>query len=235
GQVLERDLVLGGLDRLAVDLVDHAQREVALAVLGPADAAGQVVAGAQVEAADLRGRDEGVVRAGQVAGLGRAQEAEAVGRDLEHAVGGDAFRGTGQDLQQREDHVLLARAGDGLGDAELIGDVEQLLRRHPLQVAQRVLRETFGDDRHRPIRLLVVVVVARQAVVTVAVAVAVAAVAEAVAAAAVAVAALALLRLAVVLLAAARLPVVALAAVAASSGGFGRGRRGRRLRGRLRF
>src|SRR3546814_19397340 len=33
-------------------------REVALAVLGPADAAGQVVAGAQVEAADLAGRSE---------------------------------------------------------------------------------------------------------------------------------------------------------------------------------
>src|SRR5690606_12713468 len=127
----------------------------------------------------------GVVGAGQVAGLGRAQEAEAVGQDFQHAVGGDAFGGTGQHLEQGEDHVLLARARHGLGNTELLSDVQQLLRRHPLQVAQRILREAFGDVRHRPVlRRLVAVVVARQAVV--AMAVAVAAVAEAVAAAAVA-------------------------------------------------
>jgi hypothetical protein len=91
GEVLEQDLVLRRFQRLAVDRVDHGQGEIALAVLRPADAAGQVVAGAQVEAADLAGRDVGVVRAGQVAGLVRAQEAEAVGQDFQHAVGGDAF------------------------------------------------------------------------------------------------------------------------------------------------
>src|SRR5690606_7476566 len=72
-------------------------------------------------------------------------------------------------------------------EPELLGDVQQLLRRHPLQVAQRVLREPFGNGRHRPVGLLrfAAVVVPRQAVVAEPVAaatLAVAAVAEPVAA-----------------------------------------------------
>src|SRR5690606_34991547 len=129
--------------------------------------------------ADLAGRDVGVVRTGQVAGLGRAQEAESVGQDLQHAVGGDAFAVAGQHLQHGEDDVLLAGAGDALGDVQLLGDVEQLLRRHPLEVAQRVAREALRDLRVGPRdEGLVAAVVAGQAV---AVAVAVALVAEAVA------------------------------------------------------
>src|SRR5690606_20450957 len=168
----------------------------------------------------------------QVAGLGRAQEAEAVGQDFQHAVGGDALGGAGQHLEQGEDHVLLAGAGHGLGDAELLGDVEQLLRRHPLQVAQRVLRETLGDVGHRPALLrLVAVVVARQAVVAVAVAVAVATVAEAVAAVAVA-AALALLLVAALALVAARV-VAAVAALRLRGLLLGGRGGGGRLGGRL--
>src|SRR5690606_29364820 len=90
-------------------------------------------------------------------------------------------------------------------EAELLGDVEQLLRRHPLQVAQRVLRETFGNGRHRPVGLLrlVAVVVTRQAVVAetvAAAALAIAAVAEAVAAVAAATVALFMAATGVVLL-----------------------------------
>src|SRR5690606_4185848 len=74
------------------------------------------------------------------------------------------------------------------GDAQLVGDVEQLLRRHALEVAQRVLREALGDARRRQALALVgAAVVARQAVVA-ATAAAVAAVAEAVAAVALAIA-----------------------------------------------
>ena len=124
----------------------------------------------QVEAADLAGRDVDVVRAGEVAGLGRAQEAEAVGQDFQHAVGGDAFAVAGQHLEQREDHVLLAGAGDAFGDVQLLGDVEQLLRRHALEVAERVLREAFGHAAAcgrcgEVLLLLAAVVVLRQAVV----------------------------------------------------------------------
>ena len=62
-QVVEEDLVARFLGRLEVDRVDFDQREVALAFLGRADLAGDGVAGAQVEAADLRRRDVDVVRA----------------------------------------------------------------------------------------------------------------------------------------------------------------------------
>jgi len=78
-EVLEQDLVLGRLGRLGVDLVDLDQREVALAVLRRADLALDRVAGVQVEAPDLRGGNVDVVGAREVGGLGRAQEAEAVG------------------------------------------------------------------------------------------------------------------------------------------------------------
>jgi hypothetical protein len=97
-----RTLPLGGFERLAVERVEHVKRDVALAVLRAADAAGDFVAGAQVEAADLAGRDVDVVRAGQVAGVGAAQEAVTVVQDFQHAFAGDAVRVAGQYLQQRE-------------------------------------------------------------------------------------------------------------------------------------
>ncbi len=84
-QVVEEDLVARLLRRLEVDRVDLDQREVALAFLRRADLAGDGVAGAQVEAADLRRRDVDVVRARQVVVLGRAQEAEAVRQAFEDA------------------------------------------------------------------------------------------------------------------------------------------------------
>ena len=136
-----------------------------------------MVAGAQVEAADLAGRDVGVVRAGEVARLGRAEEAEAVREDFQDAVGGDAFAVAGQHLQQGEDHVLLAGAGDALGDVQLFGDLQQLRRRHALEVAEGVLREAFGDARLAGLEgLLLAAVVLRHAVVAIALALAVAAV-----------------------------------------------------------
>src|SRR5690606_6130089 len=98
GQVLEQDLVLRRLRRLAIDRGDLVEREVALAVLRRTDLADDVVTRAQVETADLRGRDVDVVRTGEIARVGRAQEAESVGQDFEHAFAGDAVGGTGQRL-----------------------------------------------------------------------------------------------------------------------------------------
>ena len=63
GQVVEEDLVLRAVGRLEVDRVHLDEREVALVLLGRADLAADGVAGAQVELADLRGRDVDVVRA----------------------------------------------------------------------------------------------------------------------------------------------------------------------------
>src|SRR5690606_27561984 len=214
GQVLEQGLVLARLQRLAVDGVHHRQGEVALAVLGPADAAGQVVAGTQVEAADLAGRDVGVVRAGQVAGLGAAQEAVAVRQDLQHAVGLHALAVAGEHLQQGEDHVLLARAGHALVDVQLLGDLQQLVCGHALEVAEGVGREALGHARLRPLRVLLAAVAAlvlHAAFLAEALALAFAAVAEALAA--VAAAALALLALAAVVAALAAVAVLAVLAL----------------------
>ena len=88
-QVVEVDLVAGLLGVLEIDGVDLEQREIALALLRAADLAVDGVAGAQAEAADLRGRDVDVVGAGQVVRLRRAQEAEAVGQHLDDAFADD--------------------------------------------------------------------------------------------------------------------------------------------------
>jgi hypothetical protein len=79
-QVLEQDLVLGGLRRLAIDAVDLDQGEVALAFLGRADLAFDGVAGAQVEAADLARADVDVVGAGEVGLSGARRKPKPSGR-----------------------------------------------------------------------------------------------------------------------------------------------------------
>src|SRR5690606_38380716 len=127
------------------------------------------------------GRDVGVVRAGQVAGLCRAQGAEAVRQDLQHAVGLHALAVAGQHLEQGEDHVLLAGTGHALVDVQLLGDLQQLVRRHALEVAQRILREALRHARVRTARVLRLVVralVLHAAVFAETLALAVAAVAE---------------------------------------------------------
>jgi hypothetical protein len=64
-QIVEIDLVAELLRVLEIDRVDLEQREIALAVLRAADLAFDRVAGAQAEAADLRGRDVDVVGPGR--------------------------------------------------------------------------------------------------------------------------------------------------------------------------
>src|SRR6185437_308286 len=89
GEVVEEDLVAGLFGGLEVDGLDLGQGEVLLALVRRADLARAGVAGAQIEAADLRGRDVDVVGAGKIVVVGRAQEAVAVGEDFEHALGED--------------------------------------------------------------------------------------------------------------------------------------------------
>ena len=134
-QVVEEDLVAGFLGRLEVDGVDLDEREVALAFLGRADLAGDGVAGAQIEAADLRGRDIHVVGAGQVVVLGRAQEAEAVGQAFEHAFGEDQAALLGLGLQDLEDQLLLAQSG-GAGHVHVLGHLVELLDAHVFEFDQ---------------------------------------------------------------------------------------------------
>ena len=89
-EVVEEDLVPDASGASKLISFDLEQREVALAFLGRPDLAGDRVARAQVEAADLRRRDVDVVRTREVVLIGCAQEAEAVRQRLEHALGEDA-------------------------------------------------------------------------------------------------------------------------------------------------
>jgi len=143
GEVLEQRLVLRRFGRLTVDRGDLRQREIALAGFRRTDATGQVVAGAQVEAADLARRDVGVVGTSEVRSIGRTQEAETIGQDFQHALRGDALAVTREHLEQGEDHFLLAHARHAFGDAQLVGDIQQLECRHALEVGQVVDREAW--------------------------------------------------------------------------------------------
>ena len=120
---------------LEVDRVDLEQREVALAVLRAADLAFDRIAGSERKAPDLRRRDVDVVGTGQVVGVGRAQEAEAVLQHLDDAGADDLGFFGGQLLQDGEHQLLLAH-GAGVLDPGLLGEAQQLRRRFDLQVLQ---------------------------------------------------------------------------------------------------
>ena len=124
-QVLEHDLVLALLGRQAVDLVDLHEGEVALAVLRHPHFAFDGVAGVQVEAADLARAQVDVVGRRHVARVGRAQEAEAVGQHLEHAVAEHLLAALGALLHDREHQLLLAHASDVL-DLQCLAHLDEL-------------------------------------------------------------------------------------------------------------
>ena len=120
-QIVEMDLVADLLRIVEIDRVDLEQREIALAFLRAADRPFDRVAGLQREAADLRGRDVDVVRTGQIVGVGRAQEAEAVLQHFDDAVADDLDVLRGELLEDREHQLLLAHDA-GVLDLELLGE-----------------------------------------------------------------------------------------------------------------
>ena len=107
-QVVEIDAVPHGLRRLEIDGVDLQQCEITLAILRRADLAFHRIAGAQAEAADLARAYIDIIRAGEVVGLGAAQEPEAVGQDFQCALAMNGLVVLGEVFQDREHHVLLA-------------------------------------------------------------------------------------------------------------------------------
>ncbi len=120
GEVVEEGLVARHRRILEIDLGDLEQGEVALPFLGRADLAGDGVAGAQIEAADLRGGNVDVVRAGKVIGIRGAQEAETVREDFENPFaenGAVLLRGG---VEDGEDQILLAHPGGAL-DLQFFG------------------------------------------------------------------------------------------------------------------
>ena len=123
GAVAVLELVGAG----AVDPLDAHQAEVALALLGGADLAGDGVAVAEAEAADLGLGDIDVAR-GAVAGGDLAQEAVAFVHGLEDAGGDEGLLGGGQ-LEQAAQQVLAVQLhqGLGVGKADIAGQGEELL------------------------------------------------------------------------------------------------------------
>ena len=134
-QILEQHLAARALRRIEIDLADLEQREIALAVLRRTDQAGDRIAGAQIEAANLARGDVDVVRTGEIARVGRAQEAEAVLQDLEHAVAVDVLALAGVRLEHAENDVLLARAAHVL-EAHGLGQLDQIADRTLLELRQ---------------------------------------------------------------------------------------------------
>src|SRR5690606_36321291 len=134
-QILEQHLVARVLGRIEIDLADLQQREIALAFLRRTNQAGDRVAGTQIEAANLTRADVDVVRTGEIGAVGRAQEAEAVLQDLEHAVAVDVLALLGVRIEDREDDVLLARAREAL-EADGFGHLHQLVDRLRLELGE---------------------------------------------------------------------------------------------------
>ena len=90
-QVVEADAMTRFVRVLEIDCVDLEKSKITLAFLGRADFAFDRIAGAQIEFPHLAGRDINIVGARQIIGFWRAQEAEAVWQNFQHAVAIDRF------------------------------------------------------------------------------------------------------------------------------------------------
>ena len=131
---------------LEIDRVDLEQREIALALLGAADDALDRVAGAQPELPDLRGRDIDVVGPGEIIGVGRAQEAEAVLQHLDDALADDLDVAARELLQDREEQLLLSQER-GVLHLMLFREGQQLGRGLGFEIGK--LDFPHGDSRRR--------------------------------------------------------------------------------------
>ena len=134
-QIVEADLFAQLVRVFEVDRLDAQEREVTLVFLGWPDLPGDDGAGLEAEAADLAGGNVDVVRAGKVIVVGAAQEAEAVGQDLERpfavhqAVLLDAL------FEDLEDQILLFEP-HVLDDALALGSTNELRHRHFLKLGE---------------------------------------------------------------------------------------------------
>ena len=136
GQVIEVNLVAGFLRFLEIDRGDLQEREITLIVPRRPDLAFHGVAGAQAKATDLAGGDIDVVRARQIVGFRRAQEAETVLQHFQRAPAGNLRALIGQRLEDGEHHALLAQGG-GVLDIEAFSQLHQLGGRLFLQFLKR--------------------------------------------------------------------------------------------------
>ena len=124
GQVVEIDPVAHGFGIIKIDRRYLVEAEIAFAVLGRADLAFHRVTRTQaITAHDLR-VDIDVVGPGEIAGIGRAHEAETIGHHLDGASAHHFGAGFGGGLQDAENDVLLAQGG-GVLDAHFLSHGHQ--------------------------------------------------------------------------------------------------------------
>ena len=146
-QIVEEDFSREQVRVVAVDGFDAEQREVAFVFFGRADRAGDRVAVAEAEAADLARRDVDVVGAREVVVVGAAEEAEAVGQDFERALAVHQAFELHPLFEDAEDQLLLFEAAD-FGDLLGLGRFDELGHAHPLQLGDvdvAVLRIVLRD------------------------------------------------------------------------------------------
>ena len=132
-QVVEGDALLRLLGIVAVDALDLEQREIPLPLLRRANLPVHRVAGAQIEALDLRRRDVDVVRAVEVVPVLAAQKAVAFGQHLEHAFAREQLVRVEQILLDPEDEILLGELRRRIGN-HLAGDRLELRGRFAFQL-----------------------------------------------------------------------------------------------------
>lgn len=133
-EVLEGREVVEHRRIAAVHALDAEQREVDLLVLRRTDESLDDMAAAKAEVADLRGRDVDIVGRRAVGVVGAAEEAVAVGRDLERALRDHQAGLLGAGLQDLE-HELLARLVEVL-DARLLRELVDLVERHLVELGE---------------------------------------------------------------------------------------------------
>jgi hypothetical protein len=175
GQVLERHAVAQARRVLVVHLVDAHEDGRPLAAARGRRLTGDPVAREEPERGDESGRDHRVVGGRRVGGLGRAQEPEPVGEDLQEPLDVDRRRGPWDlaGLEQAVEEVRSPLACRGRRDAGAPGECRQLVvgergeGRH-VEVASLDGSEHFlgrRARRRRGRRLVPVVVVDRLEVV----------------------------------------------------------------------
>ena len=149
-ELLEMDvapLVDDDVRKHEVDGLDLDQGEVFLPVLGRPDDARNGVSGAQLELADLGGRNVDIVLAGKIAEFGGPQEPEAVFQALQDAFGEEQslLFGLGfQDLENQIVFVALVDIDIPFGQADLGGDLEDLLGLLILELNQAPVARGLG-------------------------------------------------------------------------------------------
>src|SRR5262249_16867394 len=137
GEVVEEDS-LPELRRLRIDEVGgfhFLQREEALPFPRLPNRSGDRVSLPQVEASNLRWGNVDVVRAGLVVGVGAAQKAKAVRKQLQNPFRVDLEPLVGNSGKDCKNQVLLLEALSAL-DVQVVRHLGQLGDLHPLQVHQ---------------------------------------------------------------------------------------------------